>query len=93
MSVVLEKLLRNKDCSEAKSYLIGLERGRIWAEDYADFFEMKEWSESRADEFEDLILPGREGDHYKILHAETPLVWNSYLRGWIDGVREIVKRY
>jgi hypothetical protein len=93
MTEVLERLLRNKDSSDAKSYFVGLERGRIWAEDYADYFEMRHWSEADAGEFTDLILPGDETLHFKVLRSETPLEWNEYLRGWLDGVREVVRRY
>jgi hypothetical protein len=93
MSEILEKMLRNRDSSDAKSYFIGLERGRIWAEDYADYFEMRQWSEVDASDFEDLILPQDEARHFRILGSETPLEWNAYLKGWLDGVREIVRKY
>ncbi len=93
MSDVLEGLLRNRDHGSARSYLIGLERGRIWAEDHADYFELREWSEQDAKEFEDLILPHDEKDHFRVLHSETPIEWEEYLRGWLDGVREIRQRY
>ncbi|MEW6036427.1 MAG: hypothetical protein AB1529_07490 [Candidatus Micrarchaeota archaeon] len=93
MSEVLERLLRDKSSSDAKSYLIGLERGRIWAEDHADYFEMREWSEQEAGEFDDLILPHQEERQFRLLRSETPLEWTSYLKGWLEGVREVVKRY
>ncbi|MFN7991351.1 MAG: hypothetical protein U0R44_04310 [Candidatus Micrarchaeia archaeon] len=93
MSEILERLLRNRDASSAKSYFIGLERGKIWAEDHADYFEIREWSELDATEFDDLILPHKESNHYKILRSETPLEWQDYLRGWIDGVREVYRKY
>lgn len=93
MSGVLERLLRDKDSSEAKSYFIGLERGRIWAEDYADYFELREWSEEDATRFEDLILPHNEVKYFRLLTMETPLEWNAYLKGWIDGVKEIRQKY
>lgn len=93
MSELINSMVKNKDASESKSYLIGLERGRVWAEDYADYFDMRQWSESDASEFEDLILPDDEGTHFKLLGAETPLIWTSYLKGWLDGVKEIVERY
>ncbi len=93
MTEILERLLRNKCASSTKSYFIGLERGRVWAEDQADYFEMRQWSELEAAEFDDLVLPQNEERHFKILRSETPLEWEDYLRGWLDGVREIVRRY
>ncbi len=93
MTEILERLLRNRSSSSTKSYFIGLERGRVWAEDQADYFEMRQWSELDAAEFEDLILPNNEEMHFKILRSETPLEWEDYLRGWLDGVREIVRKY
>ena len=93
MSVLLEMLKQNKDFSMSKSYLIGLERGRVWAEDCADYFEMREWSESEVNEFDDLILPDNESIHFRIMSDETPLDWNAYLKGWIEGVREIKQKY
>ena len=93
MEEVLEKLIRNKDSSEAKSHLIGVERGRIWAQDYADYYEIREWSEIRADELNELVLPPGEEDYFKLIRAETPLQWRSYLRGWVEGVNEILQEY
>lgn len=93
MSGVLDRLKQNKDHSNAKSYFIGLERGRVWAEDYADYFAIREWSELSIEEFDDLILPDDEHIHFRILSDETPLDWNEYLRGWIEGVKEIRQRY
>jgi hypothetical protein len=93
MSGVLESLIGKKFRSNAKSYFIGLERGRLWAEDCADYFELREWSELRANEFDDLVLPHDEGDHFKVLVAETPLEWQEYLKGWLDGVREIRQKF
>lgn len=93
MTEVLERLVRDKSPSEAKSYFIGLERGRVWAEDCGDYFEIRQWSELSAEDFEDLILPSREGEHFRILVSETPLEWVAYLRGWIDGVKEIRSRF
>ena len=93
MSGVLDSLLHDKSRSDAKSYLVGLERGRIWAEDHADYFELREWSEQDADKFEDLVLPHKETQHFRILMMETPLEWSAYLKGWIDGVKEIRRRY
>ncbi len=93
MTEILERLLRNRSSSSTKSYFIGLERGRIWAEDQADYFEMRQWGELDAAEFDDLVLPSNEERHFRILRSETPLEWEDYLRGWLDGVREIVRRY
>ncbi len=93
MSGVLERLLGNKASSEAKSYFVGLERGRIWAQDHADYFELREWSEEEAGDFEDLVLPHNEAHHFRLMTAETPLEWGAYLKGWIDGVREIREQY
>ncbi|MBU0532866.1 hypothetical protein KKB44_05230 [Candidatus Micrarchaeota archaeon] len=93
MTEMVERLARNRDASESKSYFIGLERGRIWASDDADYFEMREWSELEAENFDDLELPPREELHFKVLGAETELEWNAYLKGWLDGVREIVETY
>jgi hypothetical protein len=93
MSDVLEGLLKNRNAGSARSYFIGLERGRIWAEDCADYFELREWSEHDADDFDDLVLPHDENRHFRILHTETPIEWEQYLRGWLDGVREIRQKY
>lgn len=93
MGEMVEKLLRNKDSSTSKSYFIGLERGRIWASSDADYFEMKEWSKAKIEEFDDLTLPHAEEMHYKVLGSESELEWQSYLKGWIDGVREIAESY
>ena len=93
MSGVLESLIGNKSKSHAKSYFIGLERGRLWAEDCADYFELRQWSELSAGEFDDLVLPHDETDHFKVLVAETPLEWQDYLKGWLEGVREIRQKF
>jgi len=85
---IIGKLIRNKDRSQAKSYLIGFERGRIWASDYADLLQAREWGEENHAEFEDLVLPDNEVDEYHILNSVTPLEWRDYLKGWIEGVRE-----
>ena len=93
MSDIIEALLRNKHSSDAKSYFVGLERGRIWAEDYADYFEMRQWSEMSYLEFDYLVLPRGEDTHFKVLGRDSPLEWNEYLRGWIDGVKQVVREY
>ena len=93
MSEVIDKLVKITDSSEEKSYLIGLERGRIWAEDEADYFELREWSELEAREFERFVLPGNEERHFHVLRTETPLEWHAYIRGWLEGVKEVYRRY
>ncbi|MCI0503657.1 hypothetical protein L0Y65_03000 [Candidatus Micrarchaeota archaeon] len=93
MSGVLERLLGIKGRSHAKSYFIGLERGRVWAEDCADYFELREWSELDVGEFDDLVLPHNETDHFRLMLSETPIEWQDYLRGWIDGVRQIREKF
>jgi len=93
MNEILEGLLRDRCDTESKSYLIGLERGRLWAMDRADYFELRQWSEMSHDDFEDLVLPHDENDHFRIITSETPVQWEAYLRGWISGVREIRQKY
>jgi hypothetical protein len=92
MDRMVDSLVKNKAPSEKKSYLIGLERGRIWA-DSADYFQMKEWSEENIEEFEDLVLPGEEATFFKVLQNETPIEWQPYIKGWIDGVKEVISTY
>jgi hypothetical protein len=93
MSEMIEKLLQNRESSESKSYLIGLERGRIWASNDADYFEMREWSEANVKDFNELVLPPAEEMHFKVLGSETVLDWESYLKGWLDGVKEVAESY
>ncbi|MBD3210199.1 hypothetical protein GF318_02350 [Candidatus Micrarchaeota archaeon] len=93
MTEMVESLLRNREGSESKSYLIGLERGRIWASGDADYFEMREWSELRVETLAELALPPREEMHFKVLGAETELDWEPYLKGWLDGVKEVAESY
>lgn len=93
MSNVGERLLRNKERSETKSYLVGFERGRIWAEDHGDYFTMREYSELDVDELLHLRLPDSEEMHFRLLSTESPLEWKSYLKGWVAGVKEVVKKY
>jgi hypothetical protein len=93
MSDLGDEILRNRDSSETKSYIIGLERGRIWAEDYADYFTMREFSELDVDELTHFSLPNEEERHYRIIAMESPLELRAYLKGWVAGVREVVKRY
>ena len=90
MSVIIEKLARNRDASEAKSYIIGLERGRTWAEDYADYFEMRWLSELDEGEFS---LPYAEESHFRALLMKTQLEAAAYVRGWKAGVTEIRRTY
>jgi len=80
--------LGNKARSSSKSYFVGLERGRIWANDYADYFEVKEWSDLAGEDFTRLNLPDSEELHFKMLGSETPLEWDDYLQGWLAGVKE-----
>ena len=90
MSDMADLLAKNKEASVAKSYLIGLERGKVWAEDHADYFERREWSELDADGFDELVLPGNEEMHFRLLMMETSIEWGAYLRGWLHGVKEAV---
>ncbi|HID73304.1 TPA: hypothetical protein EYP38_05165 [Candidatus Micrarchaeota archaeon] len=90
MSHIIERLKENTDSSEAKSYTISLERGRIWAEDIADYFELREWSENDPEGLEAHDLPHEEGGYFLKLAGETPLEWEAYLEGWLDGVKEIL---
>lgn len=91
MSEILERLVGNREASEAKSYFIGLERGRVWAEDYADYFEIREWAE--LDDDGDLTLPTDEDVHLRMLMAETRLEPDAYVRGWLAGVKEALADY
>jgi hypothetical protein len=93
MHEMVEKLLRNSEASESKSYLIGLERGRIWASSDADYFEMRQWSELQVDELDEVVLPPREEMHFKVLGSESTLEWDSYVKGWLDGVKEVAESY
>lgn len=93
MSDVGENLLRDRDPSLSKSFIVGLERGRIWAEDYADYFTMREMSELDVDELLHFNLPSDEERHFRILSSESHLEWRHYIKGWVAGVREVVKRY
>ncbi len=90
---VLESLVRIKDLSSSKSYFTGLERGRIWAENHADYFEIREWSEANHEEFDDLILPGREREEFYMIDSQSRMDWRAYLKGWLEGVREIREKY
>jgi len=91
MTEVIERLMQNRDPSIAKSYLVGLERGRIWAEDFADYFEIRRWSELRPEDIEG--LPPEEEEHFRLMQSETALEWIPYLKGWMRGVREIREKY
>jgi hypothetical protein len=93
MSDVGENLLRNRDQSDAKSYIVGLERGKVWAEDYADYFTMREFSELDIDELVHIDLPGDEERHFRLLSTESPLELRAYIRGWLAGVKESIKRF
>ncbi len=93
MDRMLASLVRNTTSSQTKSYLIGLERGRIWASESADYFEIREWGELEIQEEEEQALPSNEELHFRVLQAETPLEWDSYVKGWVEGVREIKSQY
>ncbi len=93
MSDLGDNLLRNRDKSESKSYFVGLERGRIWAQEYADYFQMREYSELNLDELLHFDLPDDEERHFRLLSTESPLELQAYLRGWVAGVREIRNGY
>ena len=86
---IIDSLIRNKDRSQAKSYLIGFERGQIWATDFADSIQVRQWSEENHIEFEDLVLPDDEVDEYHMLNSLSPLEWQDYLKGWLEGVRDM----
>ncbi|MFH1394326.1 MAG: hypothetical protein ABII71_00675 [Candidatus Micrarchaeota archaeon] len=92
MSDLIEKLKKNQDSSGVKSYYIGLERGRIWAEDIADYFDLRTWSEYGEKDMEVLDLPHDEGPYYLMLKNETPLEWEEYLRGFLEGVKEVKEK-
>ena len=92
MGDIIDRLSGNKDSSSSKSYFIGLERGRTWAED-ADYFELRQWSEMTAEQFDDLTLPEGETDQFMILNNSTSLEWKEYLKGWLEGVKEIRKKF
>jgi len=93
MGDVTDYLKSDKDSSNSKSYLLGLERGRIWAEDYADYFDMRRWSDTDPEDADISDLPDGEHEEYKLLSSETPLEGKTYLKGWIDGVRQIREKY
>jgi hypothetical protein len=78
---------------ESRSYLAGMDRGRVWAEDMADYIEIKEWSETEVKGPEDTVLPHGEETHFHIISAEAPLEWQAYVRGWLKGVKEVFEKY
>jgi len=92
MNELIEKLLRFKAPSQSKSYLLGLERGRLWAEDSADYVNLREWHEFQDGDYMAVVLPKEEEIHYHILKSETGIEWNQYVRGWISGVKEISRK-
>ena len=93
MPEMIDKLSRMKGASTSKSYLIGLERGRIWADEIADYIEIREWSELTVKSINEAILPNGEEDQFHVLRAETDLEWQTYVQGWLDGVKEIYEKY
>jgi hypothetical protein len=92
MTEIIDTLARMKSSSSSKSYIIGLERGRMWAMDSADFFQMKEWTDFGGEDFVRVALPDDEERHYHVLKAETELEWGQYVKGWIDGVKEAARK-
>jgi len=92
LSEVGDKLLRNRDRSQTKSFLVGLERGRVWTLDYADYFEAREYSELDVNELENLKIPEDEERHFRVLSMESPLEWREYLEGWMAGVKEAARK-
>ena len=93
MSTMIDRLARLKASSEKKSYIIGLERGRIWAMEHADYLDVRRWSELEVEDAWSLILPDNEETHYHLIRAETRLEWIPYVKGWLEGVREAFKAY
>lgn len=85
MTEIIEQLLKMKAPSQSKSYFIGLERGRIWAEDEGDYVEVRQWSGSGY--HSGIALPGNEEMHYHVIKAESHIEWEPFVRGWIDGVK------
>jgi CobQ-like glutamine amidotransferase family enzyme len=93
MGWITESLGKYEDQGETKSYFIGLERGREWAEDRADYFEMRQWAELEADEFDEIVLPGSEDLQLRLIMNDTKIEWTSYLKGWLAGVKESLSKY
>jgi hypothetical protein len=93
MNDLIEKLLRSKATSQSKSYLIGIERGRLWAEDTADYLNLREWHEYQGEDSMAVMLPKEEELHYHVLKSETGIEWNQYVRGWVSGVKEIARKH
>lgn len=93
MSGIAEALLGDKDHGEIKSYLVGIERGKAWASKTGDYFKVREWSEANIEEFDDLVLPDLEKRIFILMSIETPLEWRAYLKGWLEGVKEIRRQY
>ncbi len=87
---LIERLVGMKAPSQSKSYFIGLERGRIWAED-GDYIEVRRWSAFRG-EYLDVALPDYEEMHYLVLNAESRIEWVQFVRGWIDGVKSFKRQ-
>jgi hypothetical protein len=90
MSELIEQLLKMKAPSQSKSYFIGLERGKIWAEDEGDYLEVRQWSDFGG-YHRGIALPGDEEMHYHVIKAESDVEWEPFVRGWIDGVKSSKK--
>jgi hypothetical protein len=88
MSELIEKLVRMKTPSQSKSYFIGVERGKIWAEDEGDYLEIRKWIDFGGSDYLNISLPDNEETHYHVMKAETDIEWEHFVRGWIDGVKE-----
>jgi len=92
LGILSSLIRRNPDYSASKSYFAGIERGRYWAQNIADYFEVREWSEADIREFEDLTLPHEEAHEFRLMSHESAMDWRTYLQGWLEGVREISGR-
>jgi hypothetical protein len=87
MGSLMDFLKGYDDAGESKSYFMGYERGLEWAEDFADYFDLKDWSAVDEASLENLELPEEEEQHFLFLSGETPLEYFHYKRGWLSGVR------
>ena len=89
MSAIIDRLVRKGGDGEARSYIIGLERGRTWA-DQADYFDIRWLSELKDHEF---ALPHGEESYFRALLQKTALEMDAYVRGWKAGVAEMRREY
>ncbi len=93
MTALIEQLKSNPDGGYSKSHILGIERGRIWSEDFADYFDLREWSEYEPEDVEAEDLPHDEYLHYLELCREIEMEWEPYIKGWLYSVKEARKRY